>query len=327
MKKILLYFSYGEKPLWRKTGLVSNLEKKKLIPYPLSFAHIVTENYFQKFDPNGVPFKISGRGQHYNPTAVCGYAFGSFELFCKYQRRENRDSFLKQANWLLNSQRVEEHSGKKIGVWIYDYDDSYFGVKSPWISGMAQGQAISVLLRAYALSDDERYLNAVGLAFESFKVDLAEGGVTIVDPKGSIFFEEAPSDPPCHVLNGFLFAVIGIKEFYDVTGDKTALSLFDQAVATLERTLAFYDLGFWSSYDLSPGRFKNPASLWYHDLHIALLDILFDITDKKFFYVYSRRWLRYRISLWNRVLGLSAKLFYKSWRKLARPNLSYIERA
>ena len=317
VKKIFSYFHSGEKLLWRKSGSVGSLQKRALIPYALSFEDLVTKGYFHKFDSDGVPLRVSGRGRHYNPTAVCGYAFGRLERFCKYQRWDDRDDFLKQAGWLLDNQRVEKRSGKKVGVWIYDYDDFYFGVKAPWISGMAQGQAISVLLRAHLLLNDERYLDAAGLAFEPFKVDLAEGGITTFDPEGLIFFEEAPSDPPSHVLNGFLFAVIGIKEFYDVTGDKTALSMFDQAVVTLERTLASYDLGFWSSYDLPPGGFKNPASLWYHDLHIVLLDILFDITGKSLFFDYSRRWLRYRSNVGRRLIGLSAKLFYKGWRSVS----------
>ncbi|HID95731.1 MAG TPA: hypothetical protein EYP53_06715 [Candidatus Latescibacteria bacterium] len=317
LKKIFPYFYSGERLLWRKTEPVSGLGKGELIPYPLSFAHIITGGYFPKFDTSGIPLGVSCGGHHYNPTAVCGYAFGLFELFCKYQRPKDRDDFLKQAGWLLSNQRVEERSGKKVGVWIYDYEDTYSGASPPWISGMAQGQAISVLLRAHALVNDERYLEAACLAFEPFQIDLREGGVRSFDFGGLIFFEETPSDPPCHVLNGFIYSIIGIRELYDHTGDRTALALFNQAITTLERVLPLYDLGFWSSYDLPSRGFKNPASLWYHDVHIVLLDVLFEMTGKPIFASYSWRWRQYRNGVGNRLLGLGAKVLYKGWRRLS----------
>ncbi|NWO12521.1 MAG: hypothetical protein HLX49_02620 [Virgibacillus sp.] len=34
-----------------------------------------------------------------------------------------------------------------------------------------------------------------------------------------MFYEECPTDPPSFILNGFMFALIGLYDLYKLTGD------------------------------------------------------------------------------------------------------------
>ncbi len=71
---------------------------------------------------------------------------------------------------------------------------------------MAQGLAISCLVRAFRLFNDARYYEAALKAIEPYKKDYGEGGVAC-QHDGNLYFEEYPSNRNSRVLNGFIFAI------------------------------------------------------------------------------------------------------------------------
>lgn len=254
-------------------------------------------------------------GLQYTPVAVSQYALGNYELYLNTKDEKYKEIFLKQADWLV---RNEITTNKGFGIWEYKFDWKPYNIKAPWISAMAQGQAISVLLRAYQLTGDERYFSAAKRALGAFDVDIEMGGVKTVDIDGLIWYEEYPSDPPSHVLNGFIFALLGIYDFYRVTNDAHILDLFNEGIKTLENRLVLYDTGYWTTYDLvirdkndtnyflDPRISKNinPASYYnilkelasgvYHNIHITQLEILYKITSKNIFKDYAEKWAFYK---------------------------------
>ncbi len=69
---------------------------------------------------------------------------------------------------------------------------------------------------------------------------------------GSTFGIQYPSlQAPPHVLNGFIFALFGLYDFYKLTHSEVALDLFNEGIETLKANLKRYDLGYWSRYDLT----------------------------------------------------------------------------
>ena len=54
-------------------------------------------------------------------------------------------------------------------------------LKKPWYSGLAQGQGLSVLIRAYYETKNEIYLNASKKVYKSFFQNVNQGGVTAID--------------------------------------------------------------------------------------------------------------------------------------------------
>ena len=112
------------------------------------------------------------------------------------------------------------------------------------------GQAISGLCRAFQLTNDPKYMEACKSALRTFDHEIAEGGVRFVDEKGYVWYEEVAVNPPAHILNGFIFALFGIYDYYRVTKDTHALSLFNQGIRTLKDKLHLYDTGGIIRYDL-----------------------------------------------------------------------------
>ena len=58
--------------------------------------------------------------------------------------------------------REPETNEKNVFVWNHYFDFEYRDTLiSPWYAGLAQGMAISLLSRAYKLSEDEKYFSCI----------------------------------------------------------------------------------------------------------------------------------------------------------------------
>lgn len=263
------------------------------------------------FDKDGIPMlDYKGViGKQYNPIAIAQYALGFYNRYVKEKNEEYLKKFLTQCDWLVNNLEENKHG---IYVWMHHFDWEYQGVlKSPWQSALAQGNGVSALLRAYVLTKESKYLDTAKLAFESFKKDISEGGVSFTDKEGFLWFEEYIIEPYSHVLNGFVWSLFGVYDYYLVTKDNESKEIFDSAIKTLINNMHKFDLGFWSLYSLSPTKIKLIASPFYHSLHIVQLDILHRITNEKQFLEYKEKWQSYQKSWFKRNYALLYKIIFK----------------
>lgn len=176
---------------------------------------------------------------------------------------------------------------------------------------MAQGQGISLLVRAHQEAGNDVYLSAAKEAFYAFNKDVKEGGVVYTDNEGYKWFEEYIVSPPTHILNGFIWASWGVYDYWLATGEPISLELFNQAVQTLSSNLYRYDIGFWSLYEQSGTWLKMIASTFYHHLHIGQLKILYRITGDEIFRRYATKWEGYRRSKIKRAIALPYKIIFK----------------
>jgi len=212
----------------------------------------VAQHWDGPFDEQGIPLRDYGGniGVQYQPVGIAQYALGNWDLWLETYDDQYRQKFFKIADWFCKN-LVDKGD---FGVWEYQFDYPRFHLKAPWPSAMSQGEGISVLARAYQLTQDKRYLQCAQKALEAFKFPITRGGVRYQDEKGFVWYEEYPSPPPLeppHVLNGFIFALFGVYDFYKITGSDEALRLFMDGITTLKVNLWRYDLGFWSRYDLT----------------------------------------------------------------------------
>lgn len=248
-----------------------------------------------KLDKKGIIlYKIPyTNGYNYYPVQIALYALGNHELYLDRNEEQCLDIFLKHTDWLVNNIVVKEG----FGVWEHLFTLPYYNFdRIPWVHGMAQGLALSALLRAYNITNKDVFLETARKAYGVFEVDIKSGGVRFVDKNGNIWLEEYAILPPPHILNGFIFALFGVYEFYLVTGEKNALDLWENGIKTLENNLNKYDLGYWSLYNLVH---SHPATNHYHTWHIEQLKVLYRLTDKKVFLEYSDRWQKYFDSTLN----------------------------
>jgi hypothetical protein len=278
--------------------------------YYMSF--VEKANYGGTYDSAGIPLlDYRGKiGPQYNPIAIAQYGLGNYNLFRRTADTDRRAKFFLVADWL--SQHLEKNS-RGLSVWNHHFDWEYRDtLRAPWCSALAQGQGISVLVRAHKESKDTRYLEAAKLALASFVSPTSDGGVAFTDDRGDLWFEEYIVSPPTHILNGFIWAAWGVLDYSLAIEDRSAQELFARAVQTLLRNLDRYDLGFWSLYEQSGTRLPMVASPFYHQLHVAQLRVMHKLTGEESFARVADRWENYSRSRGNRTRAL----FYKSAFKL-----------
>lgn len=268
-------------------------------------------NYAGLYDANGIPM-LDYHGQigvRYNPIAIAQYGLGNYNLFARDKSVERRTKFLAASNWLVANLERNAHG---VWVWNHHFDWEYRDtLKAPWYSGLAQGQGISLLLRAHNATGDAIYWDAAQRAFQSFLLPVKEGGVLYVDEQGDPWIEEYLVDPPTHILNGMIWALWGVYDYVLARQDPEARNLFQRVTNTLSKNLERYDLGFWSLYEQSGTRLKMVASPFYHRLHIVQLRIMHRLTGRDIFLDYAQRWEVYMRSPMKRAAALCYKTAFK----------------
>jgi len=248
-------------------------------PYPLD-VRVISDRF--RRDPEGVVVIAGPDGRDYhNPVSVSLYALGRHTEagLAAGHPDIGLTGFLAQARYLRLSQDGD-------GGWRYPVPAARYRVTPGWYSAMAQGLATSVLLRAHDLTGRQSYLDAADGAIAHLLKPMRDGGCAHYDASGRPFLEECPSDPPSHILNGAVFALIGLYE-------REARSGGDAHVATAARLaadLGRFDLGYWSRYDL---RFAAPATMAYHSLHVSLLEVTARLSGDHAFASTALRWRSY----------------------------------
>ncbi|MFZ0760391.1 MAG: D-glucuronyl C5-epimerase family protein, partial [Candidatus Sulfotelmatobacter sp.] len=224
------YLIGGESHLtfWHETP-EENLNAKpgELGEYYMLFAE--KANYRGACDSAGIP-QLDYRGKigpQYNPIAIAQYALGNYNLFRRTGSADRCKNFLRAADWLVLHL---EPNLQGLAVWNHHFDWEYRDtLRAPWYSALAQGQGISVLVRAHLLhshqlgidksSGDSPYLHAAQRALASFFQPVTEGGVAFTDQRGDVWFEEYVVSPPTHILNGFMWAAWGVYDYFLMTRD------------------------------------------------------------------------------------------------------------
>ena len=227
--------------------------------------------------------------------AVFQYGLGAYDLYLLSHDDNMLTRTLTCANWAMDNIQTD-------GSWkTFDY----IYPNAPY-SALAQGEGISLLLRAYQATSDIQYLHTAELAYQYLVKPLTEGGVAQIKNTG-LFLYEYTHKPL--VLNGFIFAIWGIWDFYLVTRDETIKKTFEAALEALTSSLIKFDCKYWSHYDLS-GKLASP---FYHKLHIAQLNVLYDITNIPLFKTYANKWQTYN----NNPLNKSIAFIIKAIQKIA----------
>jgi hypothetical protein len=175
--------------------------------------------------------------------------------------------------------------------YLFDVDGAGVPMKAPWISAMAQGQAMSLWVRAYSQTSDQRYLDAAAVALLPFDLTFAEGGV-LADWDGVPWYEEYPGERPLHVLNGFQFALIGLYDLADHS--EHAGEVFTAGVSSLEQRIALFDApAVRSQFYGASGGSRGIVADVYRRAHAVLTRKLAAITRLPNLTAFAERWEGY----------------------------------
>jgi heparosan-N-sulfate-glucuronate 5-epimerase len=242
-------------------------------------------------------------------VGVCQWGLGSYERYVAGDGTEWLDAAIAAADYLVGKQ---EQGGRFEGGWVhrFPYPNTY-RLPAPWLSGIAQGQGASLLVRLHLETGDPRYRLAACKALRPLSVPTAEGGV-LARLDGGGFPEEFPTDPPSFVLNGGIYALWGYYDTWLGLGDEDAGERFRGGVETLARNLHRWDAGFWSRYDLYPHPVVHIASPWYHTFHIAQLKALDRIAPRPEFRETAERFESYASARLNRIRAFAHKALFRA---------------
>lgn len=250
---------------------------------------LVESGFHGTRDERGIPLVRYGeQGLHYNPITIAQYGLANLDavMLGEDSRRALATDLL---DWLVGS--LERQSGGG-GLWRMPFrDPKYVWLDRGWVSALAQGQGISALLRGYELFGMEQYFAAAGEAYQGLHSGRVSPPLLREAANGTLWYEEYPAERPLHVLNGHVYAMLGVLDWARVTGDARAFARWEAAVSAVRSTLASFDTGYWSVYDL---RFRELASLHYHkNIHLPLLEVVGSLTGDPYFDEVARRWRSY----------------------------------
>lgn len=247
-----------------------------------------------------------------NPVTVIQLALGALQL----RDPEQLPLVAGAVEWLVQS-------GDDDGLLAYGFPMPHtFPLDPPWYSSLAQGEAGSLLVRAAQLLDrPELY----GLADRSVEPLLQGPPLVVVTADGPVL-QEYPTDPPAHVLNGWITSLFGLYDVAHAPRDPTptsrrAADAFEVGSETLAARLHLYrtPLG-WSRYDLYPHPLANTASISYHELHVAQLRALHALTGLDALAATADEWERSLRSAVARLVATARKVAFRlvrpRWRRV-----------
>jgi hypothetical protein len=297
---------------WHEAPEVNEARRRDTRQYFMRFSGKAA--YKGPFDEGGVPLlDYRGRiGRQYNPIAIAHYGLARFNRWCESGDSSDRTAWLAASRWLVANLQPNAHG---VPVWSHHFDWPYRQLlEAPWYSGLAQGNGVSMFVRAATETRDDAFADAAHRAFQSLELSVSRGGVLVTDQRGDVWIEEYIVDPPSHILNGFIWALWGVYDYAQWSRRSSASALWDACLRTLEARLDDFDTGWWSMYEAPTDGHRMLASLYYHRLHAVQLRVLHELTGNDAFAARAARFEGYA----RRPISKARAFVEKAWFKVRR---------
>jgi hypothetical protein len=225
------------------------------------------ENKGRSFDDEGI--HLTNGKQH--PVNACHYALFCYDEYISTGDTAYLNGFYAQVRYLMDPESYHEPDS---GLVAYPYMITFHDLKPPWYSALAQSEAISVLVRYYALTRDEKALSLI-TRIRNFMIGPQEGGcgTMSVTAEGRRWYEEYPnSKQEKQVLNGFYLSIVALYEYSMLfPDDDSARFHYKEAIETAKASYKYYDTGTWLKYNRGDGRQISNGYLKWIILETKLL--------------------------------------------------------
>lgn len=263
-----------------------------LLRYPIDMFPLLA-GLSQTRDDTGVFCSISSDTATYHPVQIAQFALAHWNAYLVDGNNEHKNAFLAQASWLLahQSRFANDRGGWLVPSRLPNHREPQY-----LLSALAQGNAISVLIRAYQLTGEDAFLQSASYAVRTFELDILDGGVNSPIGEDGLFFEEFAAYPAQHVLSGYILALFGLYDYVAVTQDSKIQSLIEHSLTAFHSLIDEFDAGYWTYTELLH---KRLASQFQHALHILLIKTLTGYTNCEHCTKMTMRWTRYQYSIKN----------------------------
>ncbi len=238
-------------------------------------------------------YEVESGEKVYFPIAIFQYGLACYDCYLNTGEEIYLKKFITCANWAEQNQNLNG-----------SYNTFHFKYPNDPYSAMSQGEATSLLLRAFIETGEQKYKNSAKSAIDFMLLSLQEGGVTDYS-NGGVCMLEYTNQPP--VMNGWIFSLFGLYDAMLGFEDPKYSELFAKSIATLKESLSLYDNGYWTMYDNE----KRIASPFYHNLHIAQMQALYMITGDEAFNSCGKKWGKYQKNPLNKARAFIKKALQK----------------
>lgn len=239
---------------------------------------------FGDFDKFGVPMVGWGRNAKYSAVNIAQYGFILHDIWLVNKSPEYKNVMTACLNQLVQMESLENNCI----FWREPEATIRYNLKENWTSAMSLGECLSFYLRMYQINNDEYILEKCQKIYHSTKVMVADNGVKRIDLNGNLWLEEYPSTPGSFVLNGFIYAIFGLQDYYRITKNPEVKIDLEKYFQTLRLNCDKYDVGYWSIYDL---QYKELVKYYYQkNVHIPQLDAMYRLTNHIEFKRLSDKW-------------------------------------
>ncbi|MBN1481686.1 hypothetical protein EH223_04920 [candidate division KSB1 bacterium] len=236
-----------------------------------------------RFDDKGIPvipsyIDVDENRLIYYPISIGQYGLAIYHTWLETQSEYDKRRFINIVDWFY-SHRIADEKGI---YWLTDVEKPEYRITAPWPSAFSQSRGLSILLRGWQITGDDRYRQAAEKALVIFDIAACDGGVTTFTDLGP-FYEEYPTVFPTMVLDGFLFSLCGLYDAVRALKSSRARALFDAGIKSLLKWLPHYDLGYWMRYNYCREDFypdPDPATIGYLRLVITQLTLFAQLTGE-----------------------------------------------
>ncbi len=229
----------------------------------------------------------------YFSIGIFQYGLAAYDLFLRTKEDIYKAKLMACADWAVENQQED-------GSWV---TFAYENPEHPY-SSMAQGEGISMLIRAHIATGNEQYMFAVHKAKDFMLKPISDGGTTNYQGD-DVYLYECTHDPL--ILNGWIFSLWGLYDYSKYFNDETVQSVLDATLRSLTKKLPEFDIRYWSKYEDG----KRICSPFYHKLHIAQLKAMYDLFGNEIYKEYADKWEEYQNSFWKPKKAFLKKAFQK----------------
>ncbi|MCP5063463.1 MAG: hypothetical protein GY936_13505 [Ignavibacteriae bacterium] len=277
---------------WNKDNDISSIEN-----YFIEF-----ENYKSKVknykDANGILFRKPYTDTKkyvmkpevdslYTATDMSGQLIRDYSSFIATNDSSYFTRIILFSDWLKSKAVIKNN----FAMWPYQFKFTKYNLDFDWCGAWALGNILSAISRRIELTNDSSFVQLANQIINSFETKIEDGGILFIDESNNYWYEEYPTIPPNHVLNGHINGVMGMYDYWRISENKNAKELFDKGVETVAKNLHKFDSGYWSYYD---DEYPYVADYFYHKVvHIPQLKVLYQMTGKKIFKEYADKWETY----------------------------------
>ena len=247
---------------------------------PYTSLHVTSLDINYSCDSLGIPlFHYQGK-DYYHPVNI---AQKIFPLLNSYVIT-NDSLYLQRAELftklLIDSSHL--YYGARFFPYQFDYQmhaNELIILNKPWYSGMAQGHILTVLSRLFQYTQNPKYAQWANETFNSFYryCKIHNPWIIYQDQNQFLWIEEYPMTSPDHTLNGFIFAIYGLYDYYLTFHYNNCLKLLQQSITTIHHYMEMFRYPDGISYYCL--KHKHQDSI-YHTIHINQLNFLYRLTEE-----------------------------------------------